>query len=143
MRSTAAAGQGVQGWHAVACGSGLTMLLQAMVTLFELATLDNWGDALTSCMNIVGHDMQPRQAASWANAFFYIIFVLVSANLIIKSFIGIFTDQVGTGPGQVFAAQDHAGVLRCKAAACVCAWLPACNASDGGQLLPPCSNGFP
>lgn len=69
-----------------------------MVTLFELATLDNWGDSLTACMNIVGHDLQPRLGASWANAFFYIVFVLVSANLIIKSFIGIFTDQVSTVP---------------------------------------------
>ena len=97
---------------AEACGLISMLLLQAMVTMFELATLDNWGDALTACMNIVGPNLQPRQAASWANAFFYIVFVLVSANLIIKSFVGIFTDQVGMSPGQRLAAQDHAGVPR-------------------------------
>ena len=73
------------------------MVLQAMLTLIELATLDNWGDSLAACMSIRGHDLQPAQDASWANAIFYIVFVLVSGNLIIKAFVGIFTDQVGKG----------------------------------------------
>ena len=70
------------------------LCMQAILTLFELATLDNWGDSLTACMSITGPASQPATNASWQNAFFYIFFVLVSANFIFKTFIGIFTDQV-------------------------------------------------
>ena len=67
--------------------------MQAILTLFELATLDNWGDSLSDCTSITGPDTQPVTNASWQNAIFFIVFVLVSANFIFKTFIGIFTDQ--------------------------------------------------
>ncbi len=66
---------------------------QAILTLFELGTLDNWGDALFASMDITGLNQQPRQNAEWQNAVFYIVFVCVSAHFMIKSFIAVFCDQ--------------------------------------------------
>ncbi len=70
------------------------MEFQALLTLFELGTLDNWGDTLNAAMAITGVNQQPRQDASWANAIFFIIFVCVSAHWMIKSFVGVFCQQV-------------------------------------------------
>jgi hypothetical protein len=66
--------------------------LQAILTLFELGTLDNWGDTLFAA--ITGENKQPRQNAQWQNAIFFIVFVCVSAHFMIKSFIAVFCDQV-------------------------------------------------
>lgn len=68
--------------------------LQAILTLFELGTLDNWGDAMFAAMDITGVDRQPRQNAQWQNAVFFIVFVCVSAHFMIKSFIAVFCEQV-------------------------------------------------
>jgi len=69
--------------------------LQAILTLFELGTLDNWGDTLFAAMDITGLDKQPRQNAEWQNAIFFIVFVCVSAHFMIKSFVAVFCDQAG------------------------------------------------
>lgn len=68
---------------------------QAMLILFQLATLDNWVDCFFATLDITGHDSQPRENASWANAIFFIVFICISAHLIIKTFIAVFTEQVG------------------------------------------------
>ncbi len=67
---------------------------QAILTLFELGTLDNWGDALFAVMDITGLNSQPRQNAHWQNAIFFIVFVCVSAHFMIKSFVAVFCEQV-------------------------------------------------
>lgn len=67
---------------------------QGVLTLFELATLDNWGDALFAAMDITGLDKQPRRNAEWQNAIFFVVFICVSAHFMIKSFVGVFCEQV-------------------------------------------------
>ena len=68
--------------------------MQAILTLFELGTLDNWGDALFAAMAITGLNRQPSQSAQWQNSIFFIVFVCVSADFMIKSFVAVFCDQV-------------------------------------------------
>ena len=68
--------------------------LQAILTLFELGTLDNWGDSLFAAMDITGLDKQPRRNAEWQNAIFFIVFICVSAHFMIKSFVAVFCEQV-------------------------------------------------
>lgn len=72
-------------------------ILQAIFVLFQLATLDNWGDCMFATLDITGYNTQPRQNASWANSIFFIVFVCISAHLVIKTFIAIFTEQVLPG----------------------------------------------
>ena len=68
--------------------------MQAVLTLFELGTLDNWGDTLFAAMDIRGTDQQPRRNAQWQNAIFFIVFICVSAHFMIKCFVGVFCEQV-------------------------------------------------
>jgi len=72
--------------------------MQAILTLFELGTLDNWGDCLFAVMDITGLNRQPRQNAQWQNAIFFIVFVCVSAHFMIKSFVAVFCDQASSAP---------------------------------------------
>lgn len=74
--------------------------MQAILTLFELGTLDNWGDALFAAMDITGVDRQPRQNAQWQNAIFFIVFICVSAHFMIKSFVAVFCEQVRQQKGK-------------------------------------------
>lgn len=68
--------------------------MQAVLTLFELATLDNWGDAMFATMDITGLNKQPSRNAQWQNSIFFVVFVCVSAQLMIKSFVAVFCEQV-------------------------------------------------
>ena len=78
----------------IQCDSHVKTTLQAVLTLFELGTLDNWGDTLFAAMDITGLDRQPRQNAQWQNAIFFIVFICVSAHFMIKSFVAVFCEQV-------------------------------------------------
>ena len=89
------------------------------MTLFELGTLDNWGDCMFAVMDITGINLQPRQNAGWQNAIFFIVFVCVSAHFMIKSFVAVFCEQV-CGPTSFTAGYVQRRTPACDSLAFGC-----------------------
>ena len=66
-----------------------------MLTLFEVASLDDWLDVLHSAMDATEAGRQPRENHSWAACLYFVVFIMVGSFFIIRAIIGIFIDQFG------------------------------------------------
>ena len=70
------------------------LLAQAMLSLFELATMDNWQDFMHTGMDSAGIDNQPVTDRSAAFSLFFVVFISVVAFFMARAFVGVFIKQV-------------------------------------------------
>ncbi len=69
---------------------------QAMLSLFELTTMDNWQDIMHHGMDSAGISNQPVTDRSASYALFFVVFICVLAFFMTRAFVGVFIKQVCT-----------------------------------------------
>ena len=72
---------------------------KGVLTLFEIATLDEWVDVMYAAMDITNFNVQPALNNSSVNAVFFVLFICIGSMFIIRAFIGVFIDQFGLASG--------------------------------------------
>ena len=60
-----------------------------MITLFSLATLENWPDYMYQAINIQGEDIGPMKNSSPEYAYFFVVFILIGSFLFLNLFVGV------------------------------------------------------
>lgn len=60
-----------------------------MLSLFTIATMENWPNYMYQAMNIQGEGLGPKLFASPANGYFFVIFILVGSFLFLNLFVGV------------------------------------------------------
>ena len=68
---------------------------RGMLTLVEVASLDEWVDVMFDAMDVTKLYEQPKTNNSWGGAIFFILFVAIGSFLVVRTFIGVFIDQFG------------------------------------------------
>ena len=68
-------------------------ILNALFTLFILATLDGWVDSMYEGIDAVGIDMQPVENHNEYMAFFYLIYLLIVGFFVVNMFVGVVIDN--------------------------------------------------
>jgi hypothetical protein len=66
---------------------------EAFVALFQVSTLSGWLSVLFDGMDVTERNRQPREDASWPNAFFFVVFILFSSFFFFQLFVGVFVDS--------------------------------------------------
>jgi Ion transport protein len=62
---------------------------KAMLTLFSLATMENWPDYMYNAINIQGEALGPKAGNTPANGYFFVVFVLIGSFLFLNLFVGV------------------------------------------------------
>ncbi|KAJ8907466.1 hypothetical protein NDN08_007577 [Rhodosorus marinus] len=70
--------------------------LNAMLTLFEVSTLENWVDIMYAAMDAVGIDREPVEDYNEAASLFFIAFILAGAFFILNMFVSVIADAFST-----------------------------------------------
>jgi hypothetical protein len=60
-----------------------------MLTLFIVASQENWPDVMHAAIDSTGERMGPRQDASPASAYFFIVFLMIGSYFFLNFFIGV------------------------------------------------------
>lgn len=60
-----------------------------MITLFSLATLENWPVYMYQAVNAVGEDEGPIINYSPQSAYFFVVFILIGSFLFLNLFVGV------------------------------------------------------
>jgi hypothetical protein len=60
-----------------------------MITLFALATLENWPDTMYNTMNIQGVELGPKYMDSPLYGYFFVAFILIGSFLFLNLFVGV------------------------------------------------------
>ncbi len=68
-------------------------IINALFTLFIVATLDGWVDAMYKGIDAVGVDMQPQLNHNEYMAFFFLIYLLVMGFFVVNMFVGVIIDN--------------------------------------------------
>lgn len=67
----------------------------ALLTLFEVASLDGWLDVLHSAMDATGVGEQPEEDTNWAACAYFVAFVAVGSFFFVRCIVGVFIDRFG------------------------------------------------
>lgn len=70
-------------------------MLQAMLSMFEMTTGDNWPDVMHTAMDAVGVGLQPVLNHSSQNGMYFVGIICVLYFLMANVFTGVFMQQVG------------------------------------------------
>ena len=62
---------------------------QAMLSLFTVATMENWPNYMYQAMNIQGEGLGPKLFASPENGYFFVVFILIGSFLFLNLFVGV------------------------------------------------------
>lgn len=68
-------------------------IFNALFTLFIVATLDGWVDAMYQGIDAVGVDMQPQMNHNEYMAFFFLIYLLFMGFFVVNMFVGVIIDN--------------------------------------------------
>ncbi len=68
-------------------------IFNALFTLFIIATLDGWVDAMYNGIDAVGVDLQPIKNHNEYMAFFFLIYLLVVGFFVVNMFVGVIIDN--------------------------------------------------
>ena len=79
----------------------------AMNALFTASTLAGWTDIMEIAMDMRGIDMQPVPFASWWNAWYFLLYVLIMAFFVTNLFIGVLIDFIGHSDGSALLTEDQ------------------------------------
>ena len=60
-----------------------------MLTLFGIATLENWPDYMYAAINIQGVELGPSFNASPLNGYFFVVFIMIGSYLFLNLFVGV------------------------------------------------------
>ena len=60
-----------------------------MITLFALATLEDWPDIMYNTINTQAIDTGPALNASPMNGYFFVAYILVGSFLFLNLFVGV------------------------------------------------------
>lgn len=60
-----------------------------MITLFALATLEDWPDIMYNCINIGGLNIGPVVNGTPQNGYFFVIYILIGSYLFLNLFVGV------------------------------------------------------
>lgn len=77
--------------------------LQAMLSMFEMTTGDNWPDVMHTAMDAVGVGLQPVLNHSSQNGMYFVAVICVLYFLMANVFTGVFMQQVCNG----YRKRDH------------------------------------
>ena len=66
----------------------------AILTMFQMATLEGYVDIMHSCMDITGVDQQPVFDNSWMYCLFFVLYIVFMAFFLIQIFVGVITRQL-------------------------------------------------
>ena len=72
---------------------------KGVLTLFEIATLDEWLDVMYSSQDITGTNQQPSLNKTSMNAAFFVLFICIGSMFTVRAFIGVFIDQFALASG--------------------------------------------
>jgi len=72
---------------------------KGVLTLFEIATLDEWLEVMYASQDISGTDRQPIMNKSSTNAVFFVLFICIGSMFTVRAFIGVFIDQFALASG--------------------------------------------
>ncbi len=64
-------------------------IFQAMMTLFDVASIEGWPDVMVSCLDVVDVDVGPIKEYSNVNGFFFLIFILIGSFFLLNFFVGV------------------------------------------------------
>lgn len=79
-------------------------ILNSVLTLFEVSTLEGWLGVMRTCVDAVDVDVQPQQNYQLEASAFFIVFLIITAFFLNGLFIGV-----------VFGERTGRGVLLCRA----------------------------
>ena len=65
----------------------------AMVSLFEVASLEGWVDVMNAAMDVTHLDQQPAENASWYNCLYFVTFICLGTFIVINLLVGVFVDS--------------------------------------------------
>ena len=65
----------------------------AMVSLFEVASLEGWVDVMNAGMDVTEVDQQPRENASWYMCLYFVTFICLGTFIVINLLVGVFVDS--------------------------------------------------
>jgi len=68
-------------------------LLQALLTLFVLCSIDGWVDIMYQGIDAVGPDEEPVEGANDINSLYFIAFLLIGGFLILNMFVGVILEN--------------------------------------------------
>lgn len=68
-------------------------LLQAMLTLFVVSSLDGWVEIMYHCADAVGEDMHPQQDHSWLAVVYFVLFLLIVGYFVVSMFVGVIVEN--------------------------------------------------
>ncbi len=60
-----------------------------MITLFSLATLENWPVYMNQAVIASGEDLGPLRNNSPQSAYFFVVFILIGSFLFLNLFVGV------------------------------------------------------
>lgn len=69
--------------------SNFDNIVQAMLTLFIVSTLEGWPDIMLVSVDSTVQNEGPKIENSTAYAYFYIIFILIGSFFLVNFFIGV------------------------------------------------------
>ena len=75
-------------------------IFEALKALLEVSSTEGWTDVMFNAMDINGENQQPRQNASWSNAFYFVSFLVVIRLVIFACVVGVVIDQFNTTSGK-------------------------------------------
>ena len=79
----------VSGGSWIRYDSNFDDVMQAMMTLFIVASLEGWPDIMLAAVDSYDVDEGPRQEANPLNAYFFLIFILIGSFFLLNFFIGV------------------------------------------------------
>mmetsp|Transcript_36006 Transcript_36006/g.86996 ORF Transcript_36006/g.86996 Transcript_36006/m.86996 type:complete len:1485 (+) Transcript_36006:2-4456(+) len=100
---------------------------RAMLSMFVLASQDNWQSAMYAAMDTTGRDSGPYVDANTAVALYFIAFMIVGSFFVIQLFVGVFIDTFQTVTSESKALSRQASMASEK------------SSMAGGNLTEPMS----
>lgn len=61
----------------------------AMITMFSLATLENWPDIMYNTINSQGENIGPKLNANPSNGYFFVVYIFIGSFLFLNLFVGV------------------------------------------------------
>ena len=71
---------------------GFDNIFEAVVTLFEVSTLENWVPIMHAGMDATRPGQPPEKNAAPQNALFFVFFIIVGSFVVLNLFVGVVID---------------------------------------------------
>ncbi|EKX42225.1 hypothetical protein GUITHDRAFT_55227, partial [Guillardia theta CCMP2712] len=99
-------------WENPASSSSFDHFGLAILSLFELISLENWSEIAFSAVDIVGVGYQPRHNESPIYFFYFGLFILIMVYFILQLLVAIFIDSVRMRSGMIMYSELQRNFMR-------------------------------